>query len=240
MADQSSIQLHFGLVVKEIRRQYRLSQEELGNLCGLHRTYITDIEHGTRNVSLKNIFRITRALNISLSEFFSRMERYSSSSLHLVSHQPASVKQTPLPIDILLIEDDQNFVDLTLHELQKGNIHNKVHVSRNGQDALDVIFGSTFSDTSVKNIPRVVLLDLYLPFVNGIEVLERIRSNRATKDIPVVVLTSSTNQDDQRYCRTLGIEEFLSKPINVGEFNAVMQRLGFQMYITARKTFVWS
>src|SRR5215472_15536837 len=100
-------------------------------------------------------------------------------------------------VEILLVEDNPNDVELTLRALQKQNLANKVFVVKDGAEALDFIFASgAYSRRKVDNRPKVVLLDLKLPKVDGIEVLRRIRADVRTKDTPVVMLTSSQEERD--------------------------------------------
>lgn len=228
---------YFGLVVREFRKEQQLSQEELANLSGLHRTYITDIERGTRNVSLKNITRIAQAVKISLPELFSRFE--------MIAHEEEKVNASSKleilprnPVEILLVEDDLNFIELTLHTLRQWNIANMVHVVRTGPEALDFLFAEPPAKNRSLKVPKVILLDLYIPLVDGFSVLEQVRNNPATKNIPVVVLTSSSRETDKERCRRLGVEEYLTKPVNIETFSSVMRRLGFHLILLESGEFV--
>lgn len=236
MKDTIPILLHFGLVVKELRRERSMSQEELANRSDLHRTYITDIEHGSRNVSIKNIIKIANAMSVSLHDLFSRVERYSQSGLKLVTqNQPVEKHYHRPPVEILLVEDDQSYVELTLHELQKAKISNLIHVVRNGEEALQFLFGFNPAKNEEEHSPKVILLDLYIPLIDGFDLLEHIRKNKKTKDIPVVIITSSTSEIDKERCRQLGIEDYLTKPINIVQFEEVMNRLGFHWLILEKE-----
>jgi CheY-like chemotaxis protein/DNA-binding XRE family transcriptional regulator len=229
---------YFGLVVREIRKERQLSQEELAGLSGLHRTYITDIERGTRNVSLKNITRIAQAVNISLPLMFTRFEEIAHAEEKV---KKSSVKQEEVqrnPVEILLVEDDQNFIELTLHMFRQWNIANMVHVVRTGPEALEFLFTDPSTDDRSGKVPKVILLDLNIPLVDGFAVLRQVRSNPLTHDIPVVVLTSSSLETDKARCHQLGVEEFLTKPVNVEAFSAVMKRLGFNLFLLEAGEFV--
>ncbi|MBI2429420.1 MAG: helix-turn-helix domain-containing protein, partial [Ignavibacteriales bacterium] len=135
MKDTTPILQHFGLVVKELRREKLLSQEELANRCGLHRTYITDIEHGTRNVSLKNISKIARAVEVPLHDLFGRVERHSNNGVKVSDRLSRLQNIKRSPVEIVLVDDDQEYVELILHEMQKRNIGNTVHAVRSGEEA---------------------------------------------------------------------------------------------------------
>ncbi|NUN70502.1 MAG: response regulator [Bacteroidetes bacterium] len=216
MKDRDPILQQYGAIVREIRRERHISQEELAHQSDLHRTYITDIERGARNVSLRNIIRIAGALHVPLSEFFGRFEAKLRSDGRLNG-----------PVDILLVEDDESFIELTRHTLQQLNITNTLRVVRDGAEALRVLLPE--GAESKPAAPSVVLLDLTLPMVGGLEVLQQLRKDPRTATLPVVVLTVSVNESDRLQCRRLGVEEYLTKPIDVEAFAAVMKRLGFQM-----------
>lgn len=235
MKNTTSILLHFGLVVKDLRRKKQLSQEELANRCGLHRTYITDIEHGTRNVSLKNISKIAHAVEESLHDLFARVERNSQQGVHLIGQTLQQDTINRPPIEILLVEDDQTFIDQIWHELNKGKIGNKVHVVRNGEEALEFLFSVQSDENKLSSITRAIFLDLDLPTISGFEVLERIRKDKSTKDIPVVVLISSASGVDKDRCKKLGVEEYLTKPLNIDSLTVAMRRLGFRSLFLERE-----
>lgn len=215
MKDREPILQQYGTVVREIRRERHISQEELAHLSGLHRTYITDIERGARNVSLRNIIRIAGALNIPLSDFFGRFEAKLRTDGRLHG-----------PVEILLVEDDESFIELIQHTLQQLNITNTFHVVRDGAEALRLLLPEAAEQRP--SAPSVVLLDLTLPLISGMEVLQQLRKDPRTQALPVVVLTNSANESDRLQCRRLGVEEYLTKPIDVEAFSAVMKRLGFQ------------
>jgi CheY-like chemotaxis protein len=127
-------------------------------------------------------------------------------------------------IEILLVEDNPKDVELTLHALRKNNLANRVHVARDGQEALDLFFGPAADGHAPK--PKLVLLDLKLPKVNGLEVLRRLKSDARTKAIPVVVMTSSTVETDMVESYNLGVNSYLRKPIDFNEFVACAKTLG--------------
>lgn len=232
MKETTSILSHFGLVVKELRRKKQLSQEELANRCGLHRTYITDIEHGTRNVSLKNISKIAHAVGESLHDVFAHVERYAHSNAY--GSQLATSRQSP--IKLLLIESDQRLAGQTAEELRRGAIDNTVYVVRSGEEAIKFLFPAKTDENKNTNIPNVILLDVHPPNISGLEVLERIRKEKTTKDIPVVVLISSAADTEKERYRLLGVEEYLTKPLNIESLTTVMRRLGFRSLFLERET----
>ena len=128
-------------------------------------------------------------------------------------------------VEILLVEDNPNDVELTTRALRKHNLANKLHVAKDGAEALDYLFGA---DGTLKHEkPRVILLDLKLPKVDGIEVLRRIKSDERTKTIPVVVLTSSNQERDLKECYNLGVNSYITKPVEFESFLAAVSELGF-------------
>jgi CheY-like chemotaxis protein len=121
---------------------------------------------------------------------------------------------------ILLVEDDPDHELLTIRALKKSNIANDIHVARDGAEALDILFG----DHPIK--PQVVLLDLKLPKVEGLEVLRRIRETPETRMLPVVVLTSSDEERDVVRSYQLGVNSYIRKPVNFNDFAEATRQLG--------------
>ncbi len=122
-------------------------------------------------------------------------------------------------VDVVIVEDDPNDAELIMRVFRKHNMVNKIVLLKDGAEALDFFFGSRANDH-----PKVVLLDLKLPKVNGIEVLQRLKSEERTKDIPVVVLTSSAEGQDVKDAYKYGVNSYVTKPIRFEEFaNAVSE-----------------
>jgi len=131
-------------------------------------------------------------------------------------------------IEILLVEDNPNDLELTLHALEKNNLANRIHAARDGEEALDFMFcRGVYGNRSFESPPKVVLLDLKLPKVDGLEVLRAIKGDTRTKAVPVVVMTSSSQQRDLVESYQLGVNSYIQKPINFNEFREVLQRLGY-------------
>ena len=130
-------------------------------------------------------------------------------------------------VDILLVEDNPNDLELALRALKKRHLANKVVVARDGAEALDFIFGTgAYADREVTDRPKVVLLDLKLPKVDGLEVLRRIKSDERTKVIPVVVLTSSQEERDIVESYQLGVNSYMVKPVDFDQFIDSVSELG--------------
>lgn len=130
-------------------------------------------------------------------------------------------------IDILLVEDNPDDLEMTLHALRKGHVANRVQVARDGAEALDYLFRTgAFVDRPVDERPKMILLDLKLPKVDGKEVLRRIKADPRTNTIPVVILTSSNEQVDVLQSYALGVNSFIVKPVSFELFVKAVQELG--------------
>lgn len=129
-------------------------------------------------------------------------------------------------IEILLVEDNPDDMEMTLRALKKHNLANKVHVARDGAEALDYIFSGMNGKDSVRPLPRLILLDLRLPKVDGLEVLKKLKSDARTKLIPVVVLTSSTEEGDIVKSYELGVNSFIVKPVDFEKFMGSVSEIG--------------
>jgi two-component system response regulator len=130
-------------------------------------------------------------------------------------------------VEILLVEDNARDIDLTLRAMKKRNLVNTVFVVKDGAEALDYLFAQgTYAGRDMKNRPRVILLDLKLPKVDGIEVLRRIKGDARTRLIPVVVLTSSCEQRDLVESYELGVNSYIQKPVDFDKFIEAVGALG--------------
>ena len=128
---------------------------------------------------------------------------------------------------ILLVEDNPDDVLLTRRTLKKNNICNEVVVARDGAEALDYLFGmGSYEGRDLDTMPQVILLDLGLPKIDGLEVLRRIRSNERTRLLPTVILTSSEEQEDFVEGYGLGANSYVSKPVDENQFRAALLELG--------------
>lgn len=132
-------------------------------------------------------------------------------------------------VDILLVEDNINDAELAIRQLKKHNMtNNLVHVT-DGEQALEFIFATgRFNGTrTIDHAPKLILLDIQMPKVNGIEVLEQIKADERTKKIPVVILTSSKENPDIQKCYALGANSYIVKPVNFEGFAEAIKNLGF-------------
>ncbi|HVF71344.1 MAG TPA: response regulator [Chthoniobacterales bacterium] len=129
--------------------------------------------------------------------------------------------------DILLVEDNPTDLELTLRVFKKHQLANRIEVARDGVEALDLLFGrGAPPERGSIRIPKVILLDLKLPKIGGLEVLRRIKSDARTRTIPVVVLTSSQEEQDLVRSYQLGVNSYIVKPVNFDQFTDCLRQIG--------------
>ncbi|MGD0428577.1 MAG: response regulator [Candidatus Acidiferrales bacterium] len=140
------------------------------------------------------------------------------------------------PVEILLVEDNPSDAELALHALKKCKVANHILHLRDGAEALDFLFRrGEHSGRSAENRPTLILLDLKLPKVNGLQVLQQIKNERSTKAIPVILLTSSKEESDMAAGYQLGVNSYIQKPVNFAEFQEVVQQLGMYWLLVNSK-----
>jgi two-component system response regulator len=139
-------------------------------------------------------------------------------------------------VEILLVEDSPDDAKLTLHALKKYNLANQVHHVWDGAEALEFLFGSgQYAGRDMNDLPRVILLDLKLPKVDGLEVLRQVKADARTRKIPVVVLTSSREEQDIVRGYDLGANSFITKPVDFEQFVESVRQLGYYWLILNEK-----
>jgi two-component system response regulator len=127
-------------------------------------------------------------------------------------------------LEVLLVEDSPEDAALTLRALKKNNLINKIHVAIDGAEALDYIFGE--DNAPCLCVPKVIFLDLHLPKINGLEVLRKLKGDERTRRIPIVVLTSSREDQDISECYELGVNSYIVKPVEFDNFTRSVSELG--------------
>jgi len=131
-------------------------------------------------------------------------------------------------VEILLVEDNPNDIKLAMHAFKANNLANHVQVVRDGAEALEFIFCTDrYAHRKIQNGPKVILLDLKLPLVDGIEVLRRIKTDPRTQAIPVVVMTSSKEESDVVETYKLGVNSYILKPVDFDQFTESVKQLGY-------------
>jgi two-component system response regulator len=140
-------------------------------------------------------------------------------------------------IEVLLVEDNPNDIELVLRAFKKNNLSNKIHVVRNGAEALDFIFcAGAYKARDIQRPPKVIILDLKLPKVSGSEVLKRIKSDDRTRTIPVVVTTSSQEEKDVVESYHLGVNSYIVKPVDFQKFVDTIAQLGLYWVVLNKPT----
>lgn len=219
---KSNVKKEFGAAVRAFRKRLGISQEALAERAELHRTYVTDVERGARNLSLESISRLARALNLSISSLFS-------------PPRPGAARRARPALDILLVEDDERDVELALEAFALAGLSNPVQVVRDGAAALDFLFGrGAFADRRRAAPPLIVLLDLHLPKLHGLEVLSRIRKSARTRSLHVVVLTTSRESADVHEALRLGAAAYIVKPLSFKSLSSVTPQLNFGWALLAQ------
>ena len=138
-------------------------------------------------------------------------------------------------VEILLVEDNPADAEMTLRALRRNNLANRVHWVKDGQEALDFMFGAgEYAARAASNPPRLVLLDIKMPKVDGIEVLRRLKAEPATRAVPVVVMTSSNEERDVFESYRLGVNSYIVKPVGFDAFLEVVAKIGMYWVLTNR------
>jgi CheY-like chemotaxis protein len=136
-------------------------------------------------------------------------------------------------VEILLVDDSQDDIDLTLHALRAENLANRVFIARDGEEALDFLFCSgPHAGRSFEKPPKLVLLDLKMPKVDGMEVLKQVKSDPRTRTIPVVLMTSSKEERDMVSGYNLGVNSYLQKPVDFDQFRKMVKLIGLYWLVT--------
>jgi len=204
-----NVKKRFGLTIKNWRARSGISQEELAWRAGLHRSYVADIERGARNPSLESIEKLARALEISL-----------------VLGPGIEITAESRIGEIVLVEDNPADVELTMEAFKRSRLANPVRVIGDGATALDYLFDAGANAMRhIEQRPHLVLLDIHLPRIGGLEILRRLKNDPRTRTIPVVMLTVSQQSRDIREAQRLGAESFIVKPVDFQNLSQITPQL---------------
>ncbi len=209
-ADQSKL----GLLVRAYRQKLGLTQEELAWRANMHRTYLADIERGGRNITLRSMLNLASALQVPIEWLFTKVQVQGDFR------------------EVLLIEDDPADVDLILRAFKRANFHNPIKVARDGPEAIDYVFCTGPYASRKPESPQLILLDLNLPKLSGLEVLKRIKANEHTRSIPVIVLSASRHDRDIIECSRLGAANYIIKPFSFDSLCRVTPNLNLSWALT--------
>ena len=213
---------NFGAAVRSERTRLGLSQETLAERASLHRTYA----HGHRKRRSQSLAgdrfsKLSSALGVSIEALFARAEVREQLEQHATL--------TSQLVDVLLVEDEAADAELTLEAFKRGGLTNRVLVVRDGAAALDFVFcRRQYAHRRMAENPQVILLDLNLPKVHGLEVLRKIKEDRRTRHLQVVVLTISRKDEHINRALELGAAGYIVKPVDFQNFSKIMPKLSYQ------------
>jgi CheY-like chemotaxis protein/DNA-binding XRE family transcriptional regulator len=209
-----------GTTVRTYRQQLGITQEELAWRADMHRSYLADIERGVRNVTLRSIANLAKALQLSVEGLLF----HTSGAGELM----APLEPNLASVDILLVEDNPADVELTLRAFKRVRFANSVQVVRDGEAARQHLFRTEGPALQGSRRPQLVLLDLALPKVSGLELLREMKADKSTQTIPVIVLTVSRHDTNIMECSRLGVNDYIIKPMEFQNFARVTSHLMFQ------------
>ena len=217
--DEASLQIRLGTAIRLHRQKLGITQEELAWRADMHRTYVADIERGGRNVTLRSVGHLADALKVSVADLL---------TVNHVSVDASFVAPTgegDQLDEILLVEDSSLDAQLVVRAFARARLTNPVRVLVDGEEALNYLNRTGKYLGEKRPLPQLVLLDLNLPGVSGIEVLRQIKNNKITREVPVVVLTSSQQDRNIIECGRLGAENYIIKPVEFENFSRITSAL---------------
>ena len=188
----------------------------------MHWTYVSGIERGGRNITLKCLEKLAGALKVSTADLLTPP----AESVFAVGGSPSQGGTAASLVEILLVDDNSDDVEMTFEAFRQAGITNRVHVVRDGAEALDFLFCTgDYAYRTRETLPLMILLDLTLPKVSGLEVLRRVKQDSRTRMVPVIVLTVSKTNQDIIESRRLGAETYIVKPVDFQNFSLVTPQL---------------
>lgn len=210
------IEARLGLAVRAHRMRLGVTQEELAWRADMHRSYLADIERGGRNVTLRSILNLAQALQVSMAELLAGDERARRAAGAVEGYG-----------EVLLVEDNAADAELALRAFARAKFSNPIRVTDRGRDALDYLRGEGAYRQHGPTLPELVLLDLNLPDMSGVDVLREMKANPASCHIPVVVLTASQHDANILECSRLGGSAYIIKPLGFEKLSQITPRLDF-------------
>jgi CheY-like chemotaxis protein/DNA-binding XRE family transcriptional regulator len=217
------VKKEFGMMVRDKRTHLGLSQGTLAERANMHRTYVTDIERGARNLTLENISKLAVAFGLPISQLFPVRGVDDDASIKTI----ISAGRIDL-VDILIAEDNPKDLDHALNAFKQARLMNRIHVVRDGEAALNFILPRAEPQPhQAGNLPGAVLLDLTLPKIHGLEVLRRMKADPKTRNIKVVVLCDGRPDANILEAVRLGAAGYIIKPVNFHNFSQITPKLNF-------------
>ena len=190
----------------------------------MHRTYIADIERGARNLTLRSVLNLATALQVAVGDLLS----YATASAGVNGRRHPAL--TPAPTrEIMMVEDSATDAALAVRAFQRARISNPIKTFRDGESALAYLLGSGRYAKRKPGRPQLILLDLSLPGMSGLEFLRRIKGDARTRAIPIVVLTGSRSDRSIMECARLGAENYIFKPVGIENFVRVTPKLNLHL-----------
>jgi CheY-like chemotaxis protein len=203
-----------------------ITQEELAWRSSLHRTYIADIERGARNVTLRSIASLAKALQLTIGNLLSHAAAPAGTALRI------GTKTAPTTVpEILLIEDSATDAAMAARAFKRAKVTNPLKIVGSAEDGLDYLLGNSRKGKRKRARPQLILLDLNLPQMSGLEFLHRIKGDERTRDIPVVILTVSQADRMIIECGRLGAVNYIVKPFGIENFIRVTPRLNLHLTV---------
>lgn len=187
----------------------------------MHRTYIADIERGVRNITLRSIINLAAALQVTVSSLLAEPGE--------TVHGP---NEGHVASEVLLVESNPAEAEQVVQALAQAKFTNPVTVARDGEEAIDYLLGrGQFKGRAPSDTPHLVILDLKIPKLDGLEVLRRMRAQESTRSVPVVILTGARDERTLLECARLGADTVITKPLTVEKLAGVIPKLNLRWAI---------